>query len=517
MGTVSNTSALLLADNASTRLYFSPGANYSGTSTAALTVRAWDQTSGTAGTKVTTASNGGTTAFSSATDTIDVSVTAVNDAPVNTVPGARAVAEDTPMSLSGISVNDVDGNLSTVQLGVLNGTVSVTLQGGATISGGASGTNTLTLSGSQADINATLATLTYQGNLNFNGADTLTVTSTDTNSGTDVDTVAITVMAQNDAPTDLSNGIELNTDGGNDAYLISDTGLSQSLSATTVEIRFAANDTPVETVFMSFNNPTGDELSLQINDPSNSLEIDFGAGTTVNAGAIDYRAALVDGTVHTLSVAWDSTAGDWAIYIDGVFIESGTGLSAGTSLDTTNGQFVFGQEQDGLDSGYDSTQYFSGTFYDVRIWNDVRTAGEIAQYHQQQLNLTPAEAAAVGLVANWQMDGFDGSSQVVDIVSGNNLSIAHASGTGFTAGTVNSQLSINENSANSSQVGFVTTQDPDASETFSYSLTDSAGGTVCRECFHRGDHGCQWFTARLRIGHVPQHYRAGNRFRRADL
>ena len=81
VGTVSNTSALLLADNASTRLYFAPNANYNGTSSAALTVRAWDQTSGTAGTKVSTASNGGTTAFSSATDTVDVTVTAVNDAP----------------------------------------------------------------------------------------------------------------------------------------------------------------------------------------------------------------------------------------------------------------------------------------------------------------------------------------------------------------------------------------------------------------------------------------------------
>ncbi|MBK9947788.1 MAG: DUF4347 domain-containing protein [Nitrospira sp.] len=78
---VSNTSALLLADNASTRLYFAPSADYNGTCTGALTLRAWDQTSGTAGTKVSTASNGGTTAFSSATDTIDVSVTAVNDAP----------------------------------------------------------------------------------------------------------------------------------------------------------------------------------------------------------------------------------------------------------------------------------------------------------------------------------------------------------------------------------------------------------------------------------------------------
>ncbi len=407
---------------------------------------------------------------------ITIRVNDLDDVPVNAVPGAQTVVEDTSLAITGISVTDVNGNLSTVQLSVTNGTLNVTPSGSATISAGANSSSTLTLSGSQADINATLASLVYQGNLNFNGADTLTVVSTDATANTDTDMVAITVTAQNDAPTDLSSGIELNTDGGNDAYLISDTGLSQSLSATTVEIRFAANDLPLETVLMSFNNPTGDELSIQLDDPSNNLEIDFGAGTVAYASAIDYRAALVDGTVHTLSVTWDSTAGDWAVYIDGAFIESGTGLSAGSSLDTTNGQFVFGQEQDGLDSGYDSTQYFSGTIYDVRIWSDVRTSGEIAQYYQQQLDVTPAEAAAVGLVANWQMDGFDGSNQVVDIVSGNNLRIAHASGTGFTAGTVNAQLSIDENSANGSHVGFVTTQDPDASETFSYSLTDSAGG-----------------------------------------
>ncbi len=94
VGTVSNTSALLLADNATTRLYVAPNANYNGTSTAALTLRAWDQTSGTAGTKVSTASNGGTTAFSSATDTVDVTVSGVNDAPTDLVLSANTVAEN---------------------------------------------------------------------------------------------------------------------------------------------------------------------------------------------------------------------------------------------------------------------------------------------------------------------------------------------------------------------------------------------------------------------------------------
>ncbi|MGH8625020.1 MAG: DUF4347 domain-containing protein, partial [Gammaproteobacteria bacterium] len=130
-----------------------------------------------------------------------VTVNAVNDPPVNTVPSAQSVAEDTPLALGGVSVNDADGNLSTVALAVGNGTLTITLQGGASISAGANGSAALTLSGSQADINATLATLSYQGSLNYNGADTLTITSTDTNSASDTDTVSLTVTALNDAPT----------------------------------------------------------------------------------------------------------------------------------------------------------------------------------------------------------------------------------------------------------------------------------------------------------------------------
>src|SRR5438105_480280 len=91
-------------------------------------------------------------------------------------------------------------NLSTVQLAVANGTVTVSLAGGTTISAGGNGTNSLTLSGSQVDINTTLASLAYQGTLNYNGPDTLIVTSRDSNAVTDVDTVAITVLAVDDAP-----------------------------------------------------------------------------------------------------------------------------------------------------------------------------------------------------------------------------------------------------------------------------------------------------------------------------
>src|SRR5438128_1768795 len=133
-------------------------------------------------------------------DTVAITVNPVNRSEERRVGREQVVNEDTALAVGGISVTDVDGNLSTVQLGVANGTVTVTLAGTATISAGGNGTNSLTLSGSQVNINATLASLAYQGTLNYNGPDTLTVTSRDSNAVTDVDTVAITVNPVNNAP-----------------------------------------------------------------------------------------------------------------------------------------------------------------------------------------------------------------------------------------------------------------------------------------------------------------------------
>ena len=70
-------------------------------------------------------------------DTVDITVSNVNDAPVNTVPGAQTVNEDASLAIGGISVADADDNLSTVQLAVTNGTLNVTLSGAASISAGA--------------------------------------------------------------------------------------------------------------------------------------------------------------------------------------------------------------------------------------------------------------------------------------------------------------------------------------------------------------------------------------------
>jgi Ca2+-binding RTX toxin-like protein len=126
-------------------------------------------------------------------------ITVLNTTPTNTLPAAQTVNEDTPLAITGISINDVDGNLATTKLTVGSGVLNVILNG-TTISAGGNNSSTITLAGTQSQINATLATLRYQGNLNFNGTDNLTVVSIDSAGSSDTDVVSIAVTAVNDAP-----------------------------------------------------------------------------------------------------------------------------------------------------------------------------------------------------------------------------------------------------------------------------------------------------------------------------
>ncbi|MGH1361900.1 MAG: DUF4347 domain-containing protein, partial [Burkholderiaceae bacterium] len=152
------------------------------------------------------------------TQTRDITITAVNDAPVNTVPGTQTVAEETTTAISGISIADADdaGADLTTRLQVSNGVLAVSLSGLASIVTGANGSADLTLQGNETDINATLATLTYTGDADIVGvvADTLVVTTNDqgnTGSGgalQDTDSVQIDITAVNDAPVNTVPGTQ---------------------------------------------------------------------------------------------------------------------------------------------------------------------------------------------------------------------------------------------------------------------------------------------------------------------
>jgi hypothetical protein len=106
---VSESNALLLPANASYRIYGVPAANVSGSQSSAITFRAWDQTSGTSGTTADTTTNGGSTAFSTSTDTISQYISGVNDAPTldfSRSPQLTSLTED-----SGVPTSATDGTL----------------------------------------------------------------------------------------------------------------------------------------------------------------------------------------------------------------------------------------------------------------------------------------------------------------------------------------------------------------------------------------------------------------------
>jgi hypothetical protein len=150
-------------------------------------------------------------------DTATINITALNDAPTATItPTTYSVNEQATLTLhgTGLSIADVDAASSTVKatLTVVSGTISAAAgTTGVTVSG--SGTNTITLTGTVAQINDLLAgnlssTLTYTINSDTPVAsDTLTLTANDqgnTGSGgalTANDTATINITALNDAPT----------------------------------------------------------------------------------------------------------------------------------------------------------------------------------------------------------------------------------------------------------------------------------------------------------------------------
>ena len=224
------------------------------------------------------------------TDTIAITVNAVNDAPINTVPAAQSVAEDTILPIAGVSVADIDSSALTTTLSVSSGILNVTAGAGVT----GNGTANVTIAGTAAQINAALAGLAYTGNLDFNGTDTLTVTTSD-GTLTDTDTIAITVNPVNDPPA-LNLDANSSTIGGVD-YLTTFTGSAVAIVDTDVSV--IDNDSPtLASATVTLTNPQALD-SLTFNGPPPGSISVAGSGTseitltsTGAASAADYQAAL---------------------------------------------------------------------------------------------------------------------------------------------------------------------------------------------------------------------------------
>ncbi|MFH0821228.1 MAG: hypothetical protein V2B18_00625, partial [Pseudomonadota bacterium] len=161
--------------------------------------------------------------------TTTVTVASVNDSPVLTVPGEQRTAQGTTLTISGISVHDVDVNSGTgileVTLDVDNGTITLSSLTGITFApGGSNGTGRMTFTGSLGDINAALNDLQFASSAGFSGNALLTLNINDQGNfgggGTVADTSrAITITVTNVSGSDDDGGQPLRWDppsmGGN--------------------------------------------------------------------------------------------------------------------------------------------------------------------------------------------------------------------------------------------------------------------------------------------------------------
>ncbi len=228
-------------------------------------------------------------------DAFNVTVNpAVN--PVNTVPGAQTVVSNAALAITDVSVNDGDGNLATTKLTVVNGKVTVTLGGGATISAGVNNSTTLTLSGTQTQINSALGTISYTSNLDYVGSDTLTVLSSDSSNTplTDSDTIGITVTSAvvTNAPVNTVPSSQTAT-----------TNISKAITG------------------ISVNDVDGNLATTRLTATAGLLGVSLAGGATISAGANNSSTLTLSGTQTQINAALatltyiHTTAGSFTITV----------------------------------------------------------------------------------------------------------------------------------------------------------------------------------------------------------
>ena len=113
-----------------------------------------------------------------------INITAVNDAPVNTVPGGQSFAKNNAREFStlrgnALSISDVDVNAGNEQVSLSSANGTITLATLAGLTGSGNGTGSLTYSGAVAAINAALNGMIFNPTLNFTGTTSISLTTND--------------------------------------------------------------------------------------------------------------------------------------------------------------------------------------------------------------------------------------------------------------------------------------------------------------------------------------------------
>ena len=287
-------------------------------------------------------------------------------------------------------------------------------------------------------------------------------------------------------PTDLSTGIQINTNGGNDAYWYAeDTAFLNGLGEFSIELTFSS-DQSTDTVplfsYQTDTSPNGgvfhDDVLIQYNgDGTLSVYLPGGNGASdiLNLSGIDY-STIFDGQQHTLAFGFENGSNEWSVFVDGVETDSGTTSTFSGATLTGGGALVLGQEQDSPQGDFDNNVYFSGTIHDLRIW-DIKLDGA---HPQTNLDIqVDSSNIPAGLIANWQFNELTGAGNntVEDVVDTSNELFRGSTGApGAIAGNADMILTIAEGSPTGTHVATVDATSPNHQEAFTYQLTNDAGG-----------------------------------------
>ena len=186
-------------------------------------------------------------------DSVTMSLVAVNDAPIITIPGLVTTPEDTPLVFSTgggdlISITDVDAAGFPVQvaLNVSNGVITLAGTAGlAFTTGDGTADASMTFTGTVANINAALDGLSFVPTADYSGSAFLSVTVNDQGASglggalIDADFATITVAGVNDAPagTDFTIAMAPNTSYTFTAanFGFTDTDVGDTLNAVRID------------------------------------------------------------------------------------------------------------------------------------------------------------------------------------------------------------------------------------------------------------------------------------------
>lgn len=96
----------------------------------------------------------------------------------------------------------------------------------------------------------------------------------------------------------------------------------------------------------------------------------------INGGNRRVGISANDGKWHHICVSWKSSTGALKAYKDGVLKHNSINFQRGDTI-KKGGSLVLGQEQDGLQSGFTSSQSFQGTMTNVNVWSFVLSSFSI--------------------------------------------------------------------------------------------------------------------------------------------